>query len=356
MKENINNLIQDKSAPIIICCHKKPDGDTIGSMLALFHILKKHNPNVKCGFTQEHYEEWPIYLRDLYRDEIKALQPDDFLEEGFNKYENFKALMVDFRDANRAENENISRCEELLAIDHHPWKPEENNGNSNIINNSKYPSTTYLVFDIVAKIFGKQVLEDTNFLNTITKGLITDTGGFRFSSVDNSNTYGLIQTFLNTNKNFSISKMRVRADNVSYSEAISKARANLCALENCVTNENFAYLIIDKKTKSDYKLSSLSAIVSFLNNIEDFKSVIFCYEEEQGSWKFSLRSKEVPINGICQFHGGNGHSLAAGFEIKDEVSRHNIEKLCQNIVAHLIDAEKNPLKELKDFTSKTFKR
>lgn len=356
MKENMNNLLKSETTPIIICCHKKPDGDTIGSMLALFGILKKHNSNVKCGFTQEHYENWPTYLKDLYRDEINTLQPEDFLNEVFDEYENYKALMVDFRDANRAENENVSRCKELFAIDHHPWKKEENNEDFNIINNSKYPATTHLIFDIVEELFGKQVLKDTNFLNTITKGLITDTGGFRFSSVDKSNTYGLIQLFLNANKNFSVSKLRTKADNVSYSEAITKARADLCALENCVTKENFAYLIVDKKMKSDYKLSSLAMIASFLNNIEEFKSVVFCYEEENGAWKFSLRSKAIPINEICQFHGGNGHSLAAGFEIKEEVPRHNIEKLCQNILAHLIDAKKNPLRELKDFSSKTFKR
>lgn len=328
------------SKPTIIFNHRNPDGDTIASTLALQRILKRSNPNVKCGFSKADIEQWSDFLHNLFADELATLAPDDYLPNNFNDYENYQAIMVDFREMSRAENINITRCNDFLAIDHHPWTPKEEINeefnNPKIENRFKEPSAAQALYHwLTTYIDEKDLLKDVRFLNTITKGILTDTGNFSYKEVDTSGTHGLIQNFLNNNKGFSISKLRLSLNNMSLKNVREKLQMQNFVLENFFTSESnrTAMLVIDEETLNKYGFKELSSITEFLNSISDFE--IACIAIKKPTyWRFSLRGKDTPIKNIAVFFGGNGHNFAGGFNLHGKLTKEEVINVCHNIAAH----------------------
>ncbi len=179
-KEEIVSLqgILAKAQNIVICAHKSPDGDAIGSSLAWMHYLKqegKTNINVCMPDAAPDFLHWlPGYDSIIRYDK----HPKDVAQI-------FKAAdlicCMDFNQKSRLESMQtvLEGCKApRLLIDHH-LQPEE--GNKLTVSHPEMSSTSEIVFNLISQMGGYTAMT-MQCAACIYCGMMTDTGGFTYSS------------------------------------------------------------------------------------------------------------------------------------------------------------------------------
>ena len=161
---------------VVITMHQKPDGDAMGSALAMFLFFKSLNHTV----TVISPTNWAKFLNwmpgckevidyELYTEKCKALINDAEL-----------LFCLDFNNMHRAKKMEMplleAKCVKIL-IDHHEQPAEYfDYGVSDIFKSS----TCELVYDFITQSPFADKL-DTDMAACIYTGIMTDTGSFRFA-------------------------------------------------------------------------------------------------------------------------------------------------------------------------------
>lgn len=178
--QDIFPVLQDPQK-IFITTHYKPDGDAIGSMLALYHFLKKKGHIVTAVSPSEipDFLIWMPGVNELYNYEAeptlcnKALQEADWIFGlDFNDFSRTKHLEAALSQANQKK----------VLIDHH-LQPSAvwDYGMSN----PEKSSTCEMVYDFI-NLAGDNALIDLDIAACLYTGLLTDTGSFRFPATSES--------------------------------------------------------------------------------------------------------------------------------------------------------------------------
>ena len=173
----LKNLI-GQSDKIVICCHQNPDGDALGSCLALGEYLKQH------GKTPT------IAVPDAYPDFLQWL-PDSQTIVRYDKHKETveealaNAELVFCLDFNRADRLGTEMSPLLMAsqakkvmIDHHP---EPDIDTVLCISHPEMSSTCELLFRVIWQLGGFEEMTKKEAVQ-IYCGMMTDTGGFTFNS------------------------------------------------------------------------------------------------------------------------------------------------------------------------------
>lgn len=301
------NLFNAKK--IVITAHKSPDGDSIGSSLALFHYL------VKKGFqvTVCHPDPAPYFLNWL-----DAIQEVKSLEQNYEevKEEIFNADLIfclDYNALNRTgeEMEVLIKASDAfkVMIDHHLYPSNEFDM---IFSEVSSCSTAQLIFDFIDAMGDKNML-DIKIGEAIYCGIMTDSGSFRYPSTS-PHTHEVIAELL-----------RAGVSNAKVHEAVFDTNTyDRLKLRGFAVNEKLEIIAEHKTalmslTKDElepfnYQKGDTEGLVNVGLSILGIEKSIFLSEGE-GYIKMSFRSKGVdnPINEMASkyFHGG-GHANASG--------------------------------------------
>ena len=325
--EKYQNLVEeyknkiDNANNIIVMAHINPDGDAIGSCLALKNILENEGKNVVVCLN-DIPESFDILngFEDIYSYEELKMKMDYI-----KKFD--LAIILDLSEKDRLDTriEYLEKSIDSILIDHHVGGSQF--CNLNIID-SESPATCQIIYEIYETLGEiNKVLKYEVMLPLIT-GIITDTGGFRF---------------INTNvKTLEIAieakKLGINFDYI-YSEVIFKKSISQFKLEQeAIKNLKFysedkiaiTYLNNEIEGYSERKPGEISGIVNMAKNIDTVEISVFLNEVENESYKVSMRSKEKDISKIAKYFAGGGHVLAAGCTIKgslEEVTDKLLEKL-----------------------------
>lgn len=161
---------------IFITTHHKPDGDAIGSMLALYHYLTKKGHHVTAVSPNElpEFLLWMPGVNQLLNFEEspeaanKALKEADFIFGlDFNHFSRTKLIEQPLADATQPK----------ILIDHHLQPADTWDYGMSLPHKS---STCEMVYDLI-NIAGDNNLIDKDIAPCIYTGALTDTGSFRFS-------------------------------------------------------------------------------------------------------------------------------------------------------------------------------
>ena len=173
--KKLDSLIK-KSNRFIIIPHSNPDGDALGSCLALWHFLKKKNKRVDIISPTE----YPSFLNWLPGEKnIVNYNHDIFFSNNLiSKSE--VIFMLDFNSFDRIEKikHPIQKSNSIkVIIDHHvdPKKIYDL-----IYSNTNCGSTCEMLYNVLAKI--DKNLIDKNISTCLYCGIMTDSGSFRFPS------------------------------------------------------------------------------------------------------------------------------------------------------------------------------
>lgn len=299
MLNSIKNEI-DKYNNIILSAHVFPDGDAIGSLIALKLILEKYAPNKKISIILQ--DEKPYFS--------KYFKETDCIKNNFEENEIELVIQLDTANIDRAAiDKNIYKlAKKTINIDHH-------------ISNDKYldinyvkdvSSTAEIVYEILEFL---NVPLDENIAKYIYLGIINDTGNFRHNNVSE-------KTFLIASK---LIKEKINISEISralFSKSVNKAKIFGEVLLNFkyIEEYNFAYYYLNQEKMKELKITKFDAdgISELLLSIEDVKIALYLREENDGNIKGSFRSINRDVNKIAALLNGGGHTLAAGFKSKKE--------------------------------------
>lgn len=318
----MNNLIfknMDRAIKIIkdndnifIASHINPDGDNIGSILALGLALKKVNKNVivlKSDIIPSDYEFLPGV--NMIQDYTQDLGPIDVF------------ISLDSSDEDRLGDNKLllDNAKHIINIDHHISSTMF--GDINIVD-SKAAATGELVHDFIKKM---EIDLDIYIATNLYTAISTDTGKFSYESVT-SNTHRIVAELIDTGIDFN-------NININLYENMSMERTNLFinAISTLNTYENNSIATVkvtqEMLRESGAKMEDTEGIVGFIRKISSVEVACLLKELEEEDIKISLRSKKnVDVASICEYFNGGGHVRAAGCSIYSNI--YEAEKIIVN--------------------------
>jgi bifunctional oligoribonuclease and PAP phosphatase NrnA len=300
------------SSNILLICHINPDGDAIGSQLALYHYLASksiHSEMLSPNNLQEFLkwmdgsEKINIFISE--RKKCKKLIEDADL-----------IVMFDFNHSNRlgmAEEFVLKSKAKKLIIDHHL---NAEDFVDLIISDHTKCSTSELLHEIVQSINGESFLNKP-YAEAIYVGIITDTGNFEHGAYT-GNTFRIVADLIDSGiekdrifnlvyNNFSADRMRLQG------HALDRRMVVLPEFRT-------AYIYLTKADMSEYNYKK-GDTEGFVNMPLSIKGIDFTalFVEKDGFVKLSFRSRgSFSVSDFAAVHfKGGGHRNAAGGEHPD---------------------------------------
>ena len=295
--------------------HQKPDGDAMGSTLALYHVLKQlgHDAVVISPTNWTNFLNWMPGIKTVVDYEKYTESADKLI--GAADW----IFCLDFNSLNRTkkmETALLAATGERILIDHHrePQTEVFAYGVSDI-NKS---STAEMVYDLIVAA-GHEDLITTDVAECIYTGVMTDSGSFRFPSTS-GNVHRLV-AFLK-DKGLQHSKVH-EAIYDNFSETRLRFIGNVLLNRMQIFYEyNTALIAIPAADllKYDIKTGDTEGLVNYPLSIEGIRmaAIIIDRGEER---KCSFRSKgNVDVNTFARtYFGGGGHYNAAGGQTTDSL-------------------------------------
>lgn len=280
---------------VVIGTHVNPDGDALGSALALSLALDQLQieHEVLCA------HEAPKYLR--------FLPGIDRLKHQSSYKEPDLGIVVDLESMPRLGSvcSAIESANRIVVIDHH--QPHEQPGDVRIIA-VKAPATAA----ILADLFRESPVEITPDIATcLLTGILTDTGNFRYPNAT-SHSLRLSAELLEMGGD-----LRKVNENVHLTKSLPAMRLFGIALDHMklALNEQVAWTTIsqDDLERTCAKEEDTEGFVNELLAIESVKIAALLREGSSGRIKISLRSRgKVDVTAVARQFEGGGHINAAG--------------------------------------------
>jgi len=311
--ENVRKLIEEANK-IAIISHVSPDGDAIGSSLALYHFLESVGKEVNA-LVSNNFADFLKWLKGSKEIIIYDSYPE-FAEKIIKEAD--LLFFLDFNTSKRmaglAEHVEKSSAKRIM-IDHHLNPDIDCNV---IISHPEISSTSELVFRLVCRM-GSFDLITKQCAECIYTGMMTDTGAFTYNS-NNPDIYFIIsqllkkgidkdQIYRNIYNNYSEDRIRLMGhvfkDNLRIYREYNTASIHL-------TQEELSFY--------HHKVGDTEGLVNIPLTIKDIVVSAF-FKEEKEKIKISFRSVgKFPVNKLASDHfNGGGHLNAAGGEFRGEL-------------------------------------
>ncbi len=321
---SIEDVVQEikKRETFLITTHINPEGDAIGSSLALAIALSSIGKKVSV-YTRDPVPENLKFLP--YSDTVRQIKGVEDIGERFDA-----VVTVDCGDLERVgflKSDNIpGRI--LINIDHHVTNIGF--GDVNIVEDCVASA------DLVYRIMGMLGIPLTQHIAIcIYTALLTETGSFRYSNTDD-NTFSMAADMVKAGAN-----PWIIAENIFNRNSMGRLQIMGLVLSNLTVSDSgkIAWITVREKMYKDTGTTK--------DDVEDFinypRSIIgvevaVLFRESDSDWKLSMRSNgKVDVSSVALEFGGGGHKMAAGCLIKgtlEEVKKKVIDRI-EEVVNHL---------------------
>ena len=301
----LDNILEEikKANSIVILTHESPDGDAIGSSLGMHMALKSIGKNSDVILT-----EFPRTFNFL------PGAKDVKQESDIKNYD--LAITVDCADLKRVmANEYFENAKKTIVIDHHGSNTMY--GDINFVN-----PVSPACCEILAGMFEYfDINIDTEIGTCILTGIITDTGGFKYSSVT-PETFEFTADLLR--KGINVSEIYERVLETKTKANFELLKRSMDRLE-LLENGKVAFTYITKKDEEEVNAEpgDHEGIVEEGRSIEGVEVSVFIRQrDDENVYKISMRSTgNINVSHICFLFGGGGNPKAAGALIQGTVEQ-----------------------------------
>ncbi len=316
--EQILKKIADKiikSNKIAITSHIRPDGDSIGSSLALYLMLKQLGKKVK--YINKDKPQPPIsFFPKTEIIEYRDIYPDKF----------DIVILIECSTEERSGQKNLGHYFRIL-IDHH----RSNDGHVEL--NWVDPDKSAVA--IMVYYLGKtlNIKFDKTIASLLYAGLVSDTGGFKFTNI-NAEAFQVASELIKLGAD-PIATNRLLFENYTKEKVLLISKV-LGTLETYF-DDKVGFIFMYKSFLDELNLSDVETedIVTIIRAIHKIKLVAFFKENNDKSYRVSLRSRDnVDSSIIAETFGGGGHLHASGFYIEgkiDNIKKTVIERINQHL-------------------------
>ena len=324
----IQNLLATPKK-IAIIPHRSPDGDAMGSTLALYHFLLKmnHQPIVIAP------NDFPNFLAWLPSSENVLIFENDRVNCTKVIQDAEIVFTLDFNALHRTgEMEQVLNkvTVPMIMIDHHQ-KPDSYA--TYMYSDTAFGSTCEMVYNFIT-FLGKKDAIDKTIATCIYTGITTDSGSFRFPSTTSS-THRIVAELIDLGiENSEIHNQLF--DNNSYNRLQLLGRA----LQNMKVFPEFktSYISLSQKELDEfhYEKGDTEGIVNYGLTIKGIEfAAIFIEHRDENIIKISFRSQgSFDVNQFAREHfNGGGHINAAGGKSYESLKK-TIEKF-ENLISKI---------------------
>lgn len=289
---------------VLIGTHEHPDGDAIGSTLALMQALRMQGKKAV------------VYIPDPAPDYLQFLPSFDQLTVTPPDTSTFDAIvLLDYTQLYRTHlTEAVQHHQNTIAIDHH----QDNRGETNL--NLVIPQAAATAH-IIAELFRSYDVPITKDIATcLLTGIFTDTGSF----MHDSTTPEILK--LASDLMSKGARLAHIAHETYQKKDLPSLRIWGRALSRLLVNESggpgVSVITYHDLEECNATLDDLSGVVNLLNTLPQTSYTMLLTEYEPGKIKGSLRSephKGINVSAIARKLGGGGHKLASGFEVEGHI-------------------------------------
>jgi phosphoesterase RecJ-like protein len=287
------------ASQIALACHVNPDGDALGSMLGLFHVLRAAGCDVIASFptpfvTAQHYRELPG-LDALVPPQEYPSEPDVMLTFDCGSL----GRLGDLEPAAKG-------ARELIVIDHH-------------ISNDRYGTINVVDADAAASGWVTVELIDELGLDLnrdaaicLYAALICDTGRFQYDTTTPA-VFEMARRLASYEVPVErLSRTLFEEHRFAYLQLLGEAlgRAEL------VREQRFVWTAVtqDILQRHGVDMEEIEGLIDIVRRASEAEVTSVLKEEVDGTIRVSLRSLgAVDVRRIAESHGGGGHRFAAGF-------------------------------------------
>lgn len=299
-----------------IAGHVRPDGDSVGSALAVYNYLKDNMP--ECDLH--------VFLQEI-PSIFSFLKNSDCIEEPGSAQKPFDLfIVVDCGDINRLgpAGAYFKDAKETFCIDHH--LSNDSFADINDIQ-SDCSSACEMVFDRMDQnLITKEIAE------CLYTGLVTDTGVFQYSSTSSHTMYvgGVLM-----DKGIDYPYI---VDHVFFEKTYEQNRILGHALQKAelLLDGKVIFCHISRKEMKEFGVEPkhLEGIVAQLRSTRGVEVAVFCYDTIDNALKGSLRStNDINVSDIASNFRGGGHAKAAGL-----LASGSPEKFKEKVVSLIAEA------------------
>ena len=310
--QELKNLLSAKQN-VVITTHVNPDGDAIGSSVALLNFLIKMGHDVSVIVPND----YPDFLKWMKNDEL-IINYSNSKNESQDKIKNASLIFcLDFNNLNRI-NElgdyiSDSKAKKVL-IDHHLDPIDFYDFK---IHDVKASATAELVYNFLIELDSNAV--DKDISEALYTGILTDTGSFKFSMspkvhkiVSDLMIRGVDIGFINNKIYDSNSLDKLKLIGYALSEKLE-----------VISNGNAAYIVLSRKDLKDhnFKKGDTEGLVNYALSISNVNMAVLIIETKERI-KFSFRSiGQFSVNEFAKkYFNGGGHKNAAGGSLENKLS------------------------------------
>ncbi|WP_188194435.1 DHH family phosphoesterase [Nonomuraea sp. SYSU D8015] len=287
---------------VALACHVTPDGDALGSMLAVAFVLRSMGKRVVASFGDRIFAV-PRLLRFLPGQEM-LVPPEEFPAA--------PELLITF-DSSTFErlgllSDNTARAREVIVIDHHP----SNAGFGTLaLIDATAAATAMLAEQLIYRLGGGL---DRDIATCLYAGLVTDTGSFRHSSTTpavHQMAARLVATGLRTDE---IARELWDRSPFGLLKVLAAALERVTLEEGPTGGMVWTYITRVDRAAYGLPYAELEGIIDIVRRTDEAEVAVVLKEDDQGAWQVSTRSKgAVDVGAACAALGGGGHHNAAGY-------------------------------------------
>ena len=298
---------------IFLTTHENPDGDGLGSEVALYHHLIEIGKEVKiinCSPTPEIYDFLNLdncietFKQSSHLEWIKNTDLAIVFDVGdFKRVREIKSLINEY---------DIP----VMNIDHHPHP--DNHGFSYNIVDIKSAATGCMVRSYLKEARKRPLTKQ--MCDGIYTAVMTDTGCFKYSNTDTyCHSIAIECLEKGVDSNFIYQKIYENSSKTRISvlgEMISNIKYDL--------DGQFAWSVVSNDTMEKYQANKndLDGFPDFIRSIQGVEVAFVIYEVSNDICRINFRSKgKFTVNNIAKFFGGGGHAFASGAVVKGSLNK-----------------------------------
>ncbi len=300
------NSIFDSKQSFVITTHVNPDGDAIGSEVAIACFLKdkgKHVTIINQSETPEHLQFltniFPVQLYNANQDH-HILKADCFLVVDTNSPKRFSAMAMTVQKSSAYK----------ICIDHHL---EEEPFADLYIVDTDVPATSELLYRIFHSVNPDSITKP--IAEALYAGIMTDTGSFKFPKTD-SETHIITADLLKRGVDpYTIYQHIFESGEINKLHLLGKALERI----ELHCNGKIAAMVLPHSIFNETQTKE-SDVENFTDYVLSIRNVVIglVFIELGDGVKISFRSKgDIAVNSLAKHFGGGGHKNASGARLKN---------------------------------------
>ena len=299
--KNISEILENVKT-VGIGGHIRPDGDCIGSCMALYLYIREYFPDIEADVYLE--QPKPIFDYIDRMDEVKTEAEEE------KEYDLFITCDVSALDRLAVAGKYFDTAKKTACIDHH-------------VSNKGFANVNHVRGDVSSAcevLYGLLDADkiDRSIAVPIYTGMAHDTGVFQYSSTT-PETMRIAGELMKTGFDFS----RIIDESFYQKTYLQNQVMGRVLAESILLLDGKCIIGYLKKKDLDFygvEGKDLDGIVSQLRLTEGVEVAMFLYELETQNFKVSLRSNgKIDVSKIAVYFGGGGHMRAAGCDLQGSV-------------------------------------